>query len=26
VDFRGEATPASAHATISTVFFAPEAC
>ena len=26
VDFRGEATPASAHATISTLFFAPEAC
>ena len=24
--FRGEATPASAHATISTLFFAPEAC
>jgi hypothetical protein len=26
MDFRGEATPASAHATISTLFFAPEAC
>ena len=26
VDFRGEATSASAHATISTLFFAPEAC
>ena len=25
VDFRGEPTPASAHATISTLFFAPEA-
>src|SRR5262245_18162574 len=26
VDFRREATSASAHATISTLFFAPEAC
>jgi hypothetical protein len=26
VDFRGEATSASTHATISTVFLAPEAC
>lgn len=26
VDFRGEAPSASAHTTISTVFFAPEAC
>jgi hypothetical protein len=26
VDFRGEAASASAHATISTLFFAPEAC
>jgi hypothetical protein len=26
VDFGGEATSASAHATISTLFFAPEAC
>ena len=26
MDFCGEATPASAHATISTLFFAPEAC
>ena len=26
MDFRGEATSASAHATISTLFFAPEAC
>ena len=26
VDFRAEATSASAHATISTLFFAPEAC
>jgi hypothetical protein len=26
VDFRGEATSASAQATISTLFFAPEAC
>ena len=26
VDFRGEAAPASPHTTISTLFFAPEAC
>jgi hypothetical protein len=26
VDFRGAAASASAHATISTLFFAPEAC
>jgi len=26
VNFGGEATSASAHATISTLFFAPEAC
>ena len=26
VDFRGEASSASAHTTISTLFFAPEAC
>lgn len=26
VDFRGEAAPASAHTTISTLFFTPEAC
>ena len=26
VDFRGEATSASPHTTISTLFFAPEAC
>ena len=26
VDFRGEAASASTHATISTLFFAPEAC
>ena len=26
VDFRGEAAPASAHTTISTLFLTPEAC